>query len=210
MTPFPTPRNPNGPIVVVGSLNMDLVMRIARVPGAGETLAGHDFRSLPGGKGANQAVACARLGGKVAMIGQVGADPHGSSLRQGLEADGIDIGLVRQTSVAETGVAMILVEDSGQNRILLAPGANGALVPADIEAAAGAIRGAALLITQLEVPIPVVTIDNPLLIPLIIDGGPTGHAQPTTIVDLSLGPGRWEILREGAIPTHEIVMVLQR
>jgi len=156
MPPFPTPRNPNGPIVVVGSLNMDLVMRIARVPEAGETLAGHDFRSLPGGKGANQAVACARLGGKVVMIGQVGADPHGGSLRQGLEADGIDIGLVRQTSVAETGVAMILVEDSGQNRILLAPGANGALVPADIEAAAGTIRGAALLITQLEVPMPVV------------------------------------------------------
>jgi ribokinase len=142
--------------VVVGSLNMDLVMRIARVPSAGETLAGHDFHALPGGKGANQAVACARLGGKVVMIGQVGTDPYGGSLCQGLEADGIDISLVRQTSVAETGVAVILVEDGGQNRILLAAGANGALVPADIEAVAGTIRSAALLITQLEVPMAVV------------------------------------------------------
>ena len=144
------------PIVVVGSLNMDLVMRTPRVPVGGETLHGHEFSTLPGGKGANQAVACARLGAKVRMIGQVGNDGFGTTLRDGLAADGIDVSGVKQTSAVGTGVAMILVEDIGQNRIVLAPGANGALEPADIDAQGAAIAGAALLVVQLEVPLPVV------------------------------------------------------
>lgn len=144
------------PIVVVGSLNMDLVMRTPRVPVGGETLNGHEFSTLPGGKGANQAVACARLGSRVRMIGQVGDDGFGKTLRDGLAADGIDVSGVRTTSAAGTGVAMILVEDIGQNRIVLAAGANGALTPADIDAQASVIEGAALLVVQLEVPLPVV------------------------------------------------------
>ena len=144
------------PIVVVGSLNMDLVMRTPRVPVGGETLNGHEFATLPGGKGANQAVACARLGSRVCMIGQVGDDGFGQTLRAGLAADGIDVSGVKQTSAVGTGVAMILVEDIGQNRIVLAPGANGALTPADIDAQGAAIAGAALLVVQLEVPLPVV------------------------------------------------------
>ena len=144
------------PIVVVGSLNMDLVMRTPRMPVGGETLHGHAFSTLPGGKGANQAVACARLGGKVSMIGQVGDDGFGHTLRAGLSDDGIDVSKVKLTSDAGTGVAMILVEDVGQNRIVLAPGANGALKPADIDAAAKVIAGAAMLVVQLEVPMPVV------------------------------------------------------
>ena len=144
------------PIVVVGSLNMDLVMRTPRVPVGGETLHGHEFATLPGGKGANQAVACARLGGKVSMIGQVGDDGFGQTLRNGLAADGIDVTGVKQTASVGTGVAMILVEDIGQNRIGLAPGANGALTPADIDAQQAVIANAALLVVQLEVPLPVV------------------------------------------------------
>lgn len=144
------------PIVVVGSLNMDLVMRTPRVPVGGETLHGHEFSTLPGGKGANQAVACARLGGKVSMIGQVGDDGFGRTLRDGLMADGIDVSGVNQTTVAGTGVAMILVEDVGQNRIVLALGANGAVTPAAIDAAAAMIVGAAMLVVQLEVPLPAV------------------------------------------------------
>ena len=144
------------PIVVVGSLNMDLVMRTPRMPVGGETLHGHAFSTLPGGKGANQAVACARLGGKVSMIGQVGEDGFGHTLRAGLSNDGIDVSKVKLTSDAGTGVAMILVEDVGQNRIVLAPGANGALNPVDIDAAAKVIAGAAMLVVQLEVPMPVV------------------------------------------------------
>jgi ribokinase len=144
------------PIVVVGSLNMDLVMRTPRVPQGGETIHGHEFSTLPGGKGANQAVACARLGGRVSMIGQVGDDGFGKTLRDGLSADGIDVSGVGQTAVVGTGVAMILVEDVGQNRIVLAAGANGALTPADIDGCAATIGGAAMLVVQLEVPLPVV------------------------------------------------------
>lgn len=143
-------------IVVVGSLNMDLVMRTPRVPVGGETLNGNEFSTLPGGKGANQAVACARLGGRVSMIGQVGDDGFGKTLRDGLQADGIDVSGVKQTSAVGTGVAMILVEDIGQNRIVLALGANGALTPADIDAASAVIAGAAMLVVQLEVPLAVV------------------------------------------------------
>ncbi len=144
------------PVVVVGSLNMDLVMRTPRVPEGGETLNGHAFSTLPGGKGANQAVACARLGGTVAMIGQVGDDGFGKVLRDGLSADGIDVSGVKQTASVGTGVAMILVEDIGQNRIVLASGANGALTLADIDAQASAIEGAAILVVQLEVPMAIV------------------------------------------------------
>ena len=144
------------PIIVVGSLNMDLVMRTPRVPVGGETLTGHEFATLPGGKGANQAVACARLGGTVGMIGQVGADGFGDTLRTGLSADGIDVSGVKQTSSVGTGVAMILVEDIGQNRIVLAAGANGTLSLADIDSQSPAIEGASVLVVQLEVPMPVV------------------------------------------------------
>lgn len=143
------------PIVVVGSLNMDLVMRTPRVPQGGETMFGHAFSTLPGGKGANQAVACARLGAQVSMIGQVGQDGFGQTLRDGLSSDGIDVRHLGQ-SAAQTGVAMILVEDIGENRIILAPGANATLSTADIDKAVEAIRSAAMLVVQLEVPLPVV------------------------------------------------------
>lgn len=143
----------SGPIVVIGSLNMDLVMRTARIPSAGETLSGHGFATLPGGKGANQAVACARLGGQVAMIGRVGVDAFGRALRDALATDGIDVARVEDTAEAATGVAMILVEDIGENRIVLAPGANGRLLGDDIERSRALIEGAALLVLQLEVPL---------------------------------------------------------
>ncbi|WP_341678375.1 ribokinase [Niveibacterium sp. SC-1] len=144
------------PVVVVGSLNMDLVMRSARVPVAGETLNGHGFATMPGGKGANQALACARLGATVQMIGRVGRDAFGEALRRGLAQDGIDVSAVLEQSDAVSGVAMILVEDSGQNRIILAPGANASLGAAELDAEAARIAAAALLVLQLEVPMPAV------------------------------------------------------
>ncbi len=163
-------------IAVVGSLNMDLVMRTPRVPVGGETLNGHEFSTLPGGKGANQAVACARLGGKVGMIGQVGTDGFGNTLRDGLSIDGIDVSGVKQTSSVGTGVAMILVEDIGQNRIVLASGANGTLSLADIDAQSAAIEGAAILVVQLEVPMPVVqhaiAIAHAARVPVLLNPAP--------------------------------------
>ena len=141
-------------IVVVGSLNMDLVMRTPRVPLAGETLSGYQFSTLSGGKGANQAVACARLGGEVTMIGRIGDDAFGQVLRDGLLADGVDVSGVRTTQGVATGVAMILVEDNGQNRIVLAGGANDALFSDDLDEFAPVIEGARMLVVQLETPLP--------------------------------------------------------
>jgi ribokinase len=143
-------------IAVVGSLNMDLVMRMPRAPAGGETLTGHDFATLPGGKGANQAVACARMGASVAMVGRVGADANGAALRAGLAVDGIDATELQTVAAIASGVAMIWVEDDGQNRIVLAPGANGSMEIADIERAGSVIDQANMLIVQLEVPMPVV------------------------------------------------------
>jgi ribokinase len=140
-------------VLVVGSLNMDLVMRVPRVPEAGETLTGHEFFMVPGGKGANQAVACARLGARVAQIGRVGADAFGRVLRDGLARDGIDHRHVTTDDAAATGVAVIAVEEAGRNRIMLAPGANATLSAAQLDTAAAAFRRAALTILQLEVPL---------------------------------------------------------
>jgi ribokinase len=143
-------------IVVVGSLNMDLVMRMARAPIGGETVPGLDFAMLPGGKGANQAVACARMGCNVVMVGRVGIDPNGDVLKAGLAADGVDAREVKALASTHTGVASIWVEEDGQNRIVLAPGANGLLDPASVARANTMIDMAGLLIAQLEVPMPAV------------------------------------------------------
>ncbi len=140
-------------IVVVGSLNMDLVMRMPRAPNGGETVPGHDFAMLAGGKGANQAVACARMGANVIMVGRVGIDPNGDVLKAGLAADGVDAREVKGLASTHTGVASIWVEDDGQNRIVLAPGANGLLDAAGVARAHAMIDMAAMLIVQLEVPL---------------------------------------------------------
>lgn len=144
-------------IIVVGSLNMDLVIRTPRLPLPGETLSGGPFATYPGGKGANQAVAAARLGAAVTMVGRVGDDAFGGELRAGLIHAGIDAAQVLATPGAATGVALITVEQGGQNTIVIAPGANAAVGPADIEAAAGAIGAARTLLLQLEIPLPAIT-----------------------------------------------------
>ncbi len=144
-------------IVVVGSLNMDLVVRSPRLPRPGETLRGGPFATYPGGKGANQAVAAARLGAPTAMIGRVGADGFGQMLRIAAEVDGVNIDHVADTTSMSTGVALITVEDGGQNTIVIASGANAALTPEDVEDAAALIASASVLLIQLEVPLPAVT-----------------------------------------------------
>ncbi len=143
-------------IVIVGSLNMDLVTRMSRAPIGGETIQGHDFSMLAGGKGANQAVACARMGASVAMVGRVGIDANGDALKAGLAADGIDAREVKSLASTHTGVASIWVEDDGQNRIVLAAGANGLVDPASVARANTMIDMASMLIVQLEVPMPAV------------------------------------------------------
>lgn len=141
------------PIAVLGSLNLDLVLRIARMPEAGETFASDDSASFCGGKGANQAVACARMGAAVRMIGRVGDDPAGQALRAALAGEGVDVEGVAVTEDTASGAAVILLTPDGQNRILLAAGANARLDARDVAAHADAIASSRLLVCQLETPL---------------------------------------------------------
>ena len=143
-------------ICVVGSVNMDLVVATPMLPVPGQTVLGGPFATHPGGKGANQAVAAARAGGQVSFVGRVGADAFGDTLRAGLEAEGIDITNLRVAPEEPTGVALIAVDPSGQNTIIVAPGANAAVTVGDVNAAADRITGADVLLLQLEVPLEVV------------------------------------------------------
>jgi len=139
-------------IVVFGSINMDLVVRTPRLPTPGETLTGHTFFTAPGGKGANQAVACARLGAPTRMVGRVGDDLFGEQLRASLRSFGVqDDGVL--TTPGPSGVALIAVDDTAENTIVIVPGANGAVSIADIPRLERALDGARALLVQLEVPI---------------------------------------------------------
>ncbi|UII69721.1 ribokinase [Pseudomonas sp. HN11] len=138
-------------VVVVGSLNMDLVTRASRLPRAGETLIGQTFSTVPGGKGANQAVASARLGADVSMIGCVGTDAYGIELRDALLVEGIDCQAV-STVDGSSGVALIVVDDSSQNAIVIVAGSNGELTPASLQACDAVLKAADVIVCQLEVP----------------------------------------------------------
>lgn len=140
-------------VTVVGSLNADLVIRAPRLPEVGETVPGGEFSTFPGGKGANQAVAAARLGADVIMVGCVGGDAFGQKLRDGLEAEGIDITHVRVDHEAPSGVALITVDPSGRNTIVVAPGANNRVSAGDVDAAHDMILASRVLLVQLEVPL---------------------------------------------------------
>jgi ribokinase len=137
---------------VVGSLNIDLVQRVKRFPQAGETVFGGDLHSYPGGKGANQAVAVARLGQAVAMIGQVGADAFAALLLASLRSAGVSTEFVRE-SPQPTGAATILVAEDGQNSIVVSPGANGTLSPETVCASLAHFSTGSVLLCQLESPL---------------------------------------------------------
>ncbi|WP_054892056.1 ribokinase [Pseudomonas sp. NBRC 111143] len=139
-------------VVVVGSLNMDLVARAERLPRGGETLAGDSFFTVPGGKGANQAVAAARLGASVAMVGNVGDDAYGQQLRQALESESIDCQAVGVCAGVSSGVALIVVDAASQNAIVIIPGGNGLLTPESVQRFDALLQNAGVIICQLEVP----------------------------------------------------------
>lgn len=142
----------NAKVVVVGSLNMDLVARAQRLPRAGETLPGESFFTVPGGKGANQAVAVARLGGSVAMIGNVGDDDYGRQLHRALYVEGIDCQGVSTCPGVSSGVALITVDAASQNCIVIIPGGNGLLTPQSVQRFDALLQAAEVVICQLEVP----------------------------------------------------------
>lgn len=140
-------------IVVLGSLNMDLVVQAKRLPVGGETILGEAFHEIAGGKGANQAVAMARLGASVKMIGRVGQDGFGNTLMSTLNKDGIDTTGIKTIDGISTGVALITLQSSGENSIIVVPGANGKLMPEDLEEVKEDIMQAETFVTQLETPI---------------------------------------------------------
>ncbi len=139
-------------IAVLGSINMDLVVRCNALPRPGQTITANEFMQIPGGKGANQAVATARMGARVSMIGRVGNDAFGESLREQLGSENINIQSVR-VSDCSTGVAIVAVEASGQNAILVVPGANGQVSVDDVTESASTIEQCDMLLVQLETPI---------------------------------------------------------
>ncbi len=143
----------NKRIVVVGSANVDLVTRVARCPKPGETLIGTSFQTVPGGKGANQAVAAARLGAQTTFIGCVGSDPFGDMLRANLLAENIDVSNVKVHPVTPSGTATILVGDDGQNSIVVTPSANYELQPEDLEPLSPVFEQADAVLVQLEIPL---------------------------------------------------------
>jgi len=139
-------------VVVVGSVNADLVVRVDRRPAAGETVLGSDLATYPGSKGANQAVAAARLGGNVAFLGRTGTDGHGDLLRAALQGDGVDIGHLIATP-GPSGVALITVGPEGDNSIIASPGANARVSADDIATADPLFAAASVVSLQLEIPL---------------------------------------------------------
>lgn len=143
-------------VVVLGSINMDLVIRCKHLPRPGETIIARSSQEVPGGKGANQAVAAARLGGHVSMIARVGNDAFAGRLLENLQREKVHTDSVLQCDDTASGIAIVNVEDSGENSILVVPGANHQLSPDDVAKFQSLIESSDLLLAQLEVPLPTV------------------------------------------------------
>jgi ribokinase len=143
-------------IVVVGSLNMDQVVHAPRHPHIGETILGSEYRTFFGGKGANQAVAASRCGASVTMVGRVGTDAFGDAIFENLKHEGVELTYLRRDAQAATGVAVIVVDDKGDNTIVVAPGANANVTAQDVQSALPAFSHASVLVLQLEIPLPAV------------------------------------------------------
>ena len=143
----------NNSILVLGSSNTDMIIKMDRIPKAGETILGGEFVSKAGGKGANQAVAAARAGGTVTFIARVGTDVFGEEAVAGFVTEGINVEYIYRDKTSPSGVALIFVAKDGENSIAVAPGANSKLLPTDVLKARSAFRNADILLLQLETPL---------------------------------------------------------
>jgi ribokinase len=189
-------------IAVVGSLNRDLVIRTERFPAPGETVLGSGFRTVPGGKGANQAVAMARLGARVGMVGAVGEDSFGAMMLEGLVRDGIDVRSVRSCAEESTGVAVITLDAAGENHIVVAPGANARLTAVDVEeglARLAAVEPVQAVVLQLEVPDEAVRAATrwavTCRIPLFVNAAPWRESVPASVFEQAT----WLILNRSEV-----------
>jgi len=188
-------------IVVVGSINMDLLTQAPRFVGPGETILGERFVTVPGGKGANQAVAAARLGAEVALVGALGVDAFGRQLRQGLASEGIDLDHVAHLHDDASGTASITIA-GGENQIIVVPGANARVTPARMEQAQESIRRADAVLVQMEIPLDTVEatvrLGARLNVPVILNPAPAQQL-----------PVEWLKLARYATPNqHELAILL--
>jgi ribokinase len=171
-------------LLVVGSINLDLVASARRIPLPGETVSGNTFNTFPGGKGANQAVAAGRLGAPVSMIGCIGNDAFGTQLRASLESAGVDTKAVEVVPTS-SGIALITTAEDGQNAIVVVPGANGEMSPGELEKHLALIRDAGIILAQLEIPLETIellaTIARRENIPLMLDPAPA-RALPASLL----------------------------
>jgi ribokinase len=175
-------------VLVFGSINLDLVTRTPRLPVPGETLCGYSFETIPGGKGANQAVAVARLGVPTQMIGRVGGDRFGEELLTSLKASGVGCGRVQVDAAAASGVAVIAVADNSENHIIIVPGANGRLDQSDVERLRTELPAARVLLLQLEIPLPTVVAAAQAAkqtgVTVILDPAPAQNDLPAALYPL--------------------------
>ncbi|MHB8899861.1 MAG: ribokinase [Thermoguttaceae bacterium] len=180
----------NARIVVVGSVNTDMVVKSQRIPGPGETVTGGTFFMPAGGKGANQAVAAARLGARVTLVAKVGDDIFGRQAIENFRREGIDTDHIVADRDHATGVALILVDEAGENCISVAPGANFAMTVADVDAAAEVIRKADVVMLQLEIPMAVVEHTAVLAaeagVPVILDPAPAARLPDGLLGNVSV------------------------
>jgi ribokinase len=169
-------------ITVVGSSNMDLVVKAKRIPATGETILGGDFIMVPGGKGANQAVAAAKLGAEVYFAAKLGDDIFGKQSLKNLKKEGVKTKYVTCTAQAPSGVALIMVDEQGNNLIVVAPGANQRLSAEDIRKAESCIASSGALVVQLEVPLSTVEFAARLAyshgVPVVLDPAPAQKLSP--------------------------------
>ena len=202
-------------IVVVGSINMDLVTQAPRFVGPGETILGERFLTVPGGKGANQAVAAARLGAEVALVGAAGADAFGRQLRQGLAAENIDLTHTVQLDDCASGTASITVA-GGENQIIVIPAANACVTPAQVEQAQAMMARADAVLVQMEIPLETVEatlrLGHRLGVPVILNPAPAQRLPPEWVkLARYLTPNQHELaILLGADPAEHFRTLMQR
>lgn len=177
-------------VAVLGSLNVDMVVRVPALPRPGGTVLGDRLLTVPGGKGANQAAAAARLGARVRLIGRVGADVFGEELAGGLEADGVDVSGVARDDVEPTGAALIIVESGGQNLIAVAPGANGRVGDAEVARLLDGLTAGDVVVLQLEVPLRTVLAAaagaRRADAVVVLNAAPSGHLATHSLPDVDV------------------------
>ena len=202
-------------VVVFGSINMDLVAKTPRLPKPGETLIGHSFSTIPGGKGANQAVAIARLNIPTVMIGRVGKDSFGQELLQSLQSAKVQIEDILVDESVNSGVALIAVDDYGENTIIVIPGANGRVNKTDVERLSSHLTGADSLLLQLEVPIAAVKAAaqsaQKLGVRVILDPAPASSDLPIDLYPLIdiLTPNQTEAEQLVGFPIESPALVVE-